>query len=465
MKKELTLRERPARPARRRGRPWRLRLPHATEVVNLTGTTGPPDVLEGEIIDEEETVMAAQSGAGLLDETATFLRRFVVLTPAQMDALALWTAHTHAIHASDTTPYISITSPEMRCGKTLLLETLERLVHSPLQVANISDAALFRAIGKLTPTLLLDEIDAVYAPKARDREELRGLLNAGYRRGASVWRMGGANMTELQAFPVFAAKAFAGIGDRLPTTLVDRSIVIRLQRRTRDETIERVRRRIVEPQANDLRSRLSDWIASRGEVLRSLEPELPDELDDRAQDVWEPLFAIADDAGADWSARARAAALELSTGEEREEDSLTATLIRDVHTVFTETGEERLSTRSLIEHLSEIEESPWGDWHGRAITPQALSKLLKVYRVRTMPVWVAGSKVRGYKREQFADAFLRVLGSEGGRSGRGGRSGSASDAAPTTPTAPTALTGQTTTGGVIFGDDLHAYCDDVTTTH
>jgi len=72
------------------------------------------------------------------------------------------------------------------------------------------------------PTLLLDETDAIFGPKARDREDLRGMLNAGYRRGAVAWRMGGANNTTLEAFPVYCAKAFAGIGS-LPDTLADRS--------------------------------------------------------------------------------------------------------------------------------------------------------------------------------------------------------------------------------------------------
>jgi hypothetical protein len=301
-------------------------------------------------------------------------------------------------------------------------------------VANISDAALFRAIGQMGPTLLFDEVDAIYGAKARDREDLRGLLNAGYRRGAVVLRMGGKSMTALETFPVFAAKAFAGIGDCLPDTLVDRSIPIRLQRRLREEQVERFRRREAEPAAAELRDRLADWLQPQTDYLRDLRPHLPDELDDRAQDVWEPLLAIADLAGGDWPARARTAALELSAGDEREDGSLTSKLITDIHSVFEENGVDRLRTSALIDHLAMIEERPWGDWYGKPITPQKLSNLLSPYRIRTMPIWVDGEKARGYKRESFADAFSRV----GGRGGRDGRYDSASHTAPTTPTAPTA---------------------------
>jgi hypothetical protein len=372
--------------------------------------------------------------ASTLHDVVAFLRRFIVMSDPQLTAVGLWVNHTHAAAAFETTPYLSVTSAEKRSGKSRLLEALELVVRSPLPAANISDAALFRAINELGPTLLLDEVDAVF--KSREREDLRGLLNAGYRRGAVVFRMGGKRMTELERFEVFCPKAFAGIGDCLSDTIKDRSIPIRLQRRTRDEQVERFRRRDAEIDADPIRISLEQLAAFQVETLKAARPDLPPELDDRAQDVWEPLLAIADLAGGDWPARARAAALKLSTGIEREEDSLTAKLITDVYVVFTETGEERLRTADLIEHLSEIEESPWGDWYGKPITAQALSKLLKAYRIRTMPVWTHGETARGYKVEQFADAFQRVVGVRDVRDVRSEASTEAAPNALTTPNAP-----------------------------
>jgi hypothetical protein len=119
-----------------------------------------------------------------------------------------------------------------------------------------------------------------------------------------------------------------------------------------------------------------------------------------------------------WPQRARDAALELSTGETREDDSLTARLLRDLHGVFESTGRDRFKTSDLIDELCKIEESPWGDWYGKTLTPQALSKLLRPHRIKTMTIRGKrkanahddGKPVKGYKREQFAEAFLRVLG-------------------------------------------------------
>ncbi|HEY6605914.1 MAG TPA: DUF3631 domain-containing protein [Gaiellaceae bacterium] len=218
----------------------------------------------------------------LFDDVARFLGRFVVMSQHQVDACTLWVAHTHAIDAADSTPYLAVTSAEKRSGKTRLREVLELLVRVPLSASNISDAALFRAIANLGPTVLLDEADAIF--KAKDREDLRGMLNAGYRRGNVVYRMGGNGKTVLESFPVFSAKALFGIGDFLPDTLADRSVSIRMERRTRDEPVERFRRRDTEADGLLLNQSLADWIEPQIEWLHSMRPHLPEELDDRAQD-------------------------------------------------------------------------------------------------------------------------------------------------------------------------------------
>jgi hypothetical protein len=347
----------------------------------------------------------------LLDDVRAFTRRFVVMSDDQADAVALWTAHTHAVAAADSTPYLAVTSAVKRSGKTRLREVLGLLVHAPLTASNISDAALFRAVEQLTPTLLLDEADAVF--KAREREDLRGMLNAGYRRGAVAYRMGGANKTTLESFPVFCAKAFFGIGDFLPDTLSDRAIHVRLERRLREESVERYRERIASPEGHELRDRLADWLEPQVDYLTELHPDLPDELDDRAQDSWEVLLAIADLAGGDWPERARRAALALSSGEEREDDGLSTQLLRDIQAVFAGDVHARIKTSDLLEQLQAIEESPWADWYGKPLSANGLSRLLRPYRIKTMSVKVEGEAKRGFKAEQFADTFARVLGVTG----------------------------------------------------
>ena len=102
-------------------------------------------------------------------------------------------------------------------------------------------------------------------------------------------------------------------------------------------------------------------------------------------------------------------AISLMTGEERQDDSVTSTLIRDIHAIFCSPANDgRLKTADLLAELYEIEESPWGDWYGKPLSAHGLSRLLKPYRIQTMPVKAEGKTVRGYKVEQFSDAFAQL---------------------------------------------------------
>ena len=120
------------------------------------------------------------------------LQRFVAY-PSDAGAVAhtLWIAHCHLMDAWDSTPRIAFLSPEPGSGKTRALEVSELLVPNPVEAVNVTPAYLFRKIGAAdeeSPTILYDEIDTVFGPRAKDNEEIRGLINAGHRRGAVAGR-------------------------------------------------------------------------------------------------------------------------------------------------------------------------------------------------------------------------------------------------------------------------------------
>jgi hypothetical protein len=348
-------------------------------------------------------------GARLLDELAAFVRRYVVVTPAQTDALALWIVHTWAIDAAHTTPYLSVTSAVMRSGKTRLLDVLRLLCRDPLPAANVSEAALFRSLGERPRTLLLDEVDAVFGPKARDREDLRAMLNAGYRRGAHVYRcVGDGSKQRVESFDVFGAKALAGIGD-LPDTLADRSLRIRLKRRAPGEDVQRLSENHPPADAATLRERAERFAKARDVEVASSRPDLPAELDDRAQDAVEALLAIADVAGGVWPDRARRAFVELQRGDDATADeSLGLRLLADCRSAFELDDADRLSTSELIERLAADEETPWADWHGAIIRPKSLSKLLRPFGIRSRTIRLGDdSTPKGYLRDQFHDSWAR----------------------------------------------------------
>ena len=109
------------------------------------------------------------------------------------------------------------------------------------------------------PTLLLDEIDAIFTAKGdENKEALRALLNAGFERRATVPRcVAGPNNT-LREFQVFCPKALAGIG-KLPDTVADRSIPITMTRRKREEVIKKFRARDAEVIAKPIAAALEAW--------------------------------------------------------------------------------------------------------------------------------------------------------------------------------------------------------------
>jgi Protein of unknown function (DUF3631) len=349
-------------------------------------------------------------GAALLEAIHHFVRRFVVLSDAQRTVIATWIVHTHALLAAETTPYLAITSAEKQSGKTRLLETLEILVHKPWLTGRATAAVLVRKIEAQRPTLLLDESDAAFNGEQEYAETLRGVLNTGHRRGgcASLCVGQGANLS-FKDFETFCPKAIAGIG-QLPDTVADRSIPIRLKRKAPGETVERFRRRDISGHANDLRQRILAWASAHVKSLSGARPELPETLSDRQQDGVEPLLAIADRAGEEWSRRLRRAIVEILGGEASEDQSIRVRLLADIRDVFDSSRAEKLSSIELLSSLAEIETSPWADWkHGKPLNAVGLAHLLRPFLICPRTIRVDDATPKGYLRDSFLDAWGRYL--------------------------------------------------------
>lgn len=210
-------------------------------------------------------------------------------------------------------------------------------------------------------------------------------------------------------FRVFGAKALTGLGG-LHDTLANRCIPISLKRRRPEESVERFREREQEAPARALNARVAAWVVDHFDELRDARPALPDELSDRAQDIWEPLLAIADASGGSWPSRARAAAKHLASGGLGDDDSMNGRLLRDCRTVFGE--REHMTSRDLLDGLAAIEEAPWRDHFGKQLDAASLARKLKGYGIRPKSIRVGDSVPRGYEREAFADAWARYLPAE-----------------------------------------------------
>jgi putative DNA primase/helicase len=344
-------------------------------------------------------------GATLAKDVADVLARFVVLALEAYVAVTLWILHSHALDAFQVSPLLLATSPTKRCGKTTLLHLMSRLVPRALMTSNISPASLFRAIERYKPTLLVDEADTFL----KLSDEHRGLLNAGHTRaGAVVVRTAGEHF-EPRMFSTWCAKVVAQIG-RLPDTLEDRAVVVPMARRKAGEVVGRLRLdRLSE--LDPLSSRAARWAQDNVETLRLADPNVPQALDDRAQDNWRPLLAIADALGGDWPARARQAALSLA-GVDSGTDDAGEVLLADLKAILAERCDpEQISSETLVSDLAKREDRPWPEWRdGKPITKTGLARLLRRFEIEPRSIRCSGDHVvRGYLSADMREAFARYL--------------------------------------------------------
>jgi putative DNA primase/helicase len=268
--------------------------------------------------------------------------------------------------------------------------------------SNISPAAIFRTIEAAHPTLLIDEADTFL----HGNEEMRGILNSGHdRAGAYVIRTVGEDHQPAK-FSTWCPMAVAKIG-KLPDTLADRAIPINLKRKAPGEKVERLR--LDRIGFWDEARMAARWAQNNEANLQNADPDVPDALNDRAQDNWRPLIAIAEAAGGDWADKARMAALKLS-GEQQGDDEVKTQLLADLRQLFKDRGADKLSSQDICVALAEMEDRPWPEWrHGKAITPAQLGRLLKPFGIAPATIRLDLKTAKGYKRESFKDAFDRYL--------------------------------------------------------
>lgn len=341
--------------------------------------------------------------AVLLTEISDTIRRFIICPPETAHAATLWIAMTWFIDVVQIAPLAVITAPEKRCGKSQLLFLLERLVKRPIAASNITPAALFRSIDAWQPTLLIDEVDAFM----RECEELRGIINCGHTRdSAKIIRVVGDDYIPT-TFSVWGAKALAGIG-HLPDTIMDRAILLELRRKLPHERTERLRH--AEPHLfKTLTAKLARLAKDYSHIVQQAKPNLPDTLNDRAQDNWEPLLAIADLAGEDWSRLGRTIAIKIS-GECEQSQSLGVELLSDIQEIFETKYLDRITSAELIRSLCSDDEKPWATYNrGLEIKPRQVATRLKEFGIISNTIRIGTMTAKGYLKLHFTDAFARYL--------------------------------------------------------
>lgn len=347
-------------------------------------------------------------GAALLTELGRFIRRYVFMASAAVDAMVLWIVHTYLIDVADYTPYLHVRSPVRQCGKTVLLEMAANLAFRAQLTGGISAAALYRRIHRLSPTMLLDEMDSRL--KADGGENLRNVLNTGFQRNGKFTICVGDDHED-QDFSTWCAKMIAGIG-RLWDTVTSRSIPIHMTRAPKAELrkLLKVRGDRIHETCRPLRQQLRRYADDIRDALRDADPVTPDELDARQSDIWRPLLAIADAAGGEWPTRAREAAKALH-GVSDDEGDYGLLLLQDVHDLFdAQSGVFALPSAFIVQELIKREDRPWPEFKaGKEITPRGVASLLGRFSVKPDTIRFASGLAKGYRLADLKPAFETYL--------------------------------------------------------
>jgi hypothetical protein len=345
-------------------------------------------------------------GPKLVRKLELFFTRRIILPQGMALVLALWVIGTYLYDAFDCFPYICITSPTKRCGKTLLAELIGLVSARAKTTVNVSEAALFRMIEMFRPTIIIDEAEMLGDRKSERGKFLLSLLNAGHRKWANVIRCVGSDHTPTE-FPVYCPKVLLAIGN-LPDTFRDRSIIVAMRRRRKDEQVARYRYREVSQKGMRRAALAQAWAnAHKNEVEANYASQELEFLEDRESDNWASLFSIAAVAVPDRFEELKRIAMRLGRAKNAldVDDSDSIRLLSDIRDIFSSVNSTKISTERLILKLNAVNESPWED-----LTPIKLARILRPFNVTSRQLWIGGDRnVRGYECDDFTFVFDSYL--------------------------------------------------------
>ncbi len=359
-----------------------------------------------DVVENLEPWPEAVNGDLLASEMAQTISRHVLLKPGQATALALWALGSCCMDGWRIYPKMMITSPEKRCGKSTLLETLEGMVYRPLLASNITPSAIFRCIEAWHPSLLIDEADTF----AKDNDELNGIVNSGHsKRTASVIRTEKAgDGFEPRKFSTWCAQIIAGIGSQRGT-LLDRSIRTELTRALPGQKPAKLPGDYFETMATT-RRKCQRWARDNLGELRHATAEVPACGNDRMEDNWQPLFVLANLIGGDWPDKVLAAYIWFSESTTDGDEPAGHMLIEDISEILDSWPHRHIFSRVLVDRLIGLEDRPWCEWRrGKPLTQNSLSKLLKPYRLISNTCRIGHEMAKGYDVEKMKSAFAPYL--------------------------------------------------------
>lgn len=339
----------------------------------------------------------------LLNKIEDYVLKHTVLPDGASTAVTLWCLSTYLINQFRIYPRLLVTSPQKRCGKSTLLDLIEAFSHKALLSSNVSTAVIYRVIEIEQPTLILDEADTYVANSATD---MTGIINSGHARNrAYVMRCNGDDNNPTQ-YSTWTPMVLASIGE-LESTIMDRSIIVQLKRKSDKDAVDRIPVDLVE-RALKPRQQLLKWAEDNAQLVKDNPIEPPKIGNDRAVDNWLPLFTISKQVSDDWFEKCQKAYRLLE--EDGIEPELPTLLLQDLREIFGSQNADKLPSAELVKKLIVDKDKPWCEYkNGRPISQHQLARMLKPYGIRPIVIRFDGETPRGYELTQLADAFDRYL--------------------------------------------------------
>lgn len=148
-------------------------------------------------------------------------------SPIESRLLTLWAIGTYFYTMFPAYPYLALNGPK-NSGKSTVMRVLQPLAFNMVTTSDPTGPSMFRLIHYTSCTVGIDEAERYHNPKDPGMQQIRQLLNSGYKQGMPAIRLIGEDMKP-QAFDVYSPKILAAIAG-LEDILASRCIAIPMRR-------------------------------------------------------------------------------------------------------------------------------------------------------------------------------------------------------------------------------------------
>lgn len=159
-----------------------------------------------------------------------FTRYIDFHSPMESRILSLWTIGTYFYPMFPAYLYLALNGSK-NSGKRTIMRVLQPLVFNMVTTSDPTGPSMFRLIHYSSCTVGIDEAERYHNPKDPVMQQIRQLLNSGYKQGMPAIRLIGEVMKP-QAFDVYSPKILAAIAE-LEDILANRCIAIPMRRTDR----------------------------------------------------------------------------------------------------------------------------------------------------------------------------------------------------------------------------------------